>query len=130
MKIFISYASESRPIADRLRGALQADGHRVFQDREEIVVSEAFHRRIREEIQRSDIFLFLASKESVTPGAYALSELKFAERKWRNPEGHVVVFMLGDIQPDALPGYLGSVSAHHDIAGLLFSGLILCALIA
>jgi hypothetical protein len=119
VKIFLSYSAENRQIADRLRGALHAEGHTVFQDREEIKVGDAFHRRIREEIEESDIFLFLASRKSLTPGAYALSELKMAERRWPNPEGHVVAVLLDDVAPGELPGYLGSVSAHRAVGDVV-----------
>ena len=112
MKVFISYGSEQREFADRLRGALVAEGDTVFQDREQISVGEAFHKRIRMEISRADVFVFLATKDSTTTGSYPLSELKQAERLWPNPEGKVFVSLLNGFPPDQLPGYLGSVSAH------------------
>jgi hypothetical protein len=53
----------------------------------------------------------LASYHSVTPGSYALSELTFAEAKWRNPTGYVLPVITNDFDPGYLPAYLRPVTA-------------------
>ena len=85
MKIFLSYASEQRPIAEPLALALEADGHEVFFDRHDLPVGGSYHDRIRDAIDDADRYVFLISPESVEPGSYALTELSLAQARWPQP---------------------------------------------
>ncbi len=110
MRIFLSYPSEQRHIADRIRLALMADGHKVFFDRSELLPGEAFDSAIRRNIQRSDLFVFLVSPESVAKGAYTISELKLAQAKWPHPSGHILPIKVFPTDIDLLPAYIRSVT--------------------
>lgn len=76
--IFVSYASEDREKAESLSATLDTFGFTVFFDRASLVAGEGFSRKIKEEIEASDLFIFLVSEHSITLGRYTLSELKFA----------------------------------------------------
>jgi len=48
MKLFISYPSGQRGLAERLTLALEAEGHEVFIDRADLKAGESFHHTLRE----------------------------------------------------------------------------------
>jgi hypothetical protein len=108
MNVFVSYAAERREAAASIAVALRQDDHDVFFDRSALPAGEGFHRRIREEIRRCDLFLFLFSPESVAPSSYALTELGLAEDRWPDPSGHVLPVVLERIA--MVPPYLSVVS--------------------
>src|SRR3954464_13378939 len=88
--IFLSYSSEQSEAATRIELSLKGDGYAVFRDRTSLPPGESFDARIRAAIEESDLFIFLISRESISPGRYTLTELKFAEQKWGHPGGHVL----------------------------------------
>ena len=110
MKLFLSYPSAQRPLAERLTLALESEGHDVFMDRTDLKVGEAFHQALREAIERADLFVFLITPESVAPGSYALAELGMAQQKWRRPSGCVLPVMVVATPIAALPAYLAAVT--------------------
>lgn len=78
MNVFLSYASEDRALAERVCRVLEAEGHDVFFDRDDLRGGDAFGERIRNAIRRAHILCYLISQASVTPPSYALSELSVA----------------------------------------------------
>ncbi len=88
-------ASAERTVADRLRLALEAEGHEVFFDRSDLDAGQSFHERLRKEIQSADVMIFLITPASVAPGSYTLAELGIAQERWRRPAGHVLPVMIG-----------------------------------
>jgi hypothetical protein len=104
MKIFLSYSHEDSSIALRIAQALEEEKHRVFIDRLDLEQGEVYNRRIREEIEESDGFVFLISPDSVSPGRYTLTELELAVKKWRPSSGHIFSFFARPT--DHLPDYL------------------------
>jgi hypothetical protein len=110
MRIFVSYASERRSVADAIAVGLQQDGHVVFFDRDDLPSGEGYHTRIREEAFKSDLFIFLVSPESVEDGAYTLTELGFAREKWPSPSGHVLPVIVAPTELDRIPAYLRLVT--------------------
>ena len=109
MDIFISYASEQRANAEEIALALRAEGHRPFFDRTALPEGEAYNARIREAVRDCDLFLFLVSPESISAGRYTLTELGFAEEKWRSPAGRVLPVMVRPTDSAAVPAYLRAV---------------------
>jgi tetratricopeptide (TPR) repeat protein len=109
MDIFISYASEQRATAEEIALALRAEGHRPFFDRSELPEGDAYNARIREAIRGCDLLIFLLSPESVSDGRYTLTELRFAEEKWRSPAGHVLPVMVRSTDAAGIPAYLRAV---------------------
>jgi len=76
MKIFISYATEDKDVAEQIHFALEDAGYETFFDREHIKPSEAFRNRIIDEIKQSDIFVFVISYDSVKAGKFTLEEVE------------------------------------------------------
>lgn len=110
MRVFISYASEDRGVAEEIRLALAGADHEVFHDKESLPPGEDYHDRIRTAVARSDVLVFLVTRNSVAPGSYALTELKYARGKWPHPKGKVLPVRIGDVDWNAIPPYLREVT--------------------
>ena len=110
MKLFLSYPSAQRPLAERLMLALESEGHDVFMDRSDLKSGEAFHQRLREAVTRADAMVFLITPEAVAAGGYCLTELGFAQAQWRRPSGRVLPVMVVTTPIAALPAYLSAVT--------------------
>ena len=110
MKIFLSYASEDRPVAEQVALALGAQGHDVFFDREDLPPGDDFHSRIRRAIEGSDQFVFLISPHALDKGSYTLNELEIAQKTWRHPARRVLPVLLPHARIEELPNYLKSVT--------------------
>ena len=108
--VFLSYASEQAEPARQIELSLKADGHAVFVDRSSLPAGESFDARIRAAIEESDLFVFLISAASISPGRYTLTELRFAEDKWEHPAGHVLPVLVERVARDAIPAYLRAVT--------------------
>ncbi len=110
MQIFLSYASEDHELADQVHLALAGGGHHVFFDRDSLPPGGDYHTSIREAVNRSDIFVFLISPNSVVAGSYALTELKYARTKWPHPKGRVLPVLLQEVAWDQIPAFLKAVT--------------------
>jgi len=110
LKLFISYPSDQKDLAERLRLALEAEGHEVFTDRSELREGEPYHETLREAIEDADALVFFITPRSVATGSYALTELDTAQRRWRRPGGHVLPVMVAPTPIDTIPPYLRSVT--------------------
>jgi len=110
VNLFLSYPSAERTVADRLRLALEAEGHEVFFDRSDLDAGQAFHERLRKAIQSADVMIFLITPASVAPGSYTLAELAIAQERWRRPAGHVLPVMIAPTPMASLPPYLSAVT--------------------
>jgi hypothetical protein len=110
MKIFLSYASEDAGIAGQINSALTSEDHIVFFSDDDIHPTEAYDRKIREDIEKSDLFVFLISPDSVKKGKYTLTELNFAEGNWESLAGNVMPVMIRDTPPKAVPSSLARLN--------------------
>lgn len=110
MKIFLSYSSARKDVAEGICFALQAAGHDVFFDKEDLRSGQSYDKRIAEAIDACDLFVFLISPESVKKGHYALTELKVARRRWDNPSGRVLPVMVAPTPLENVPAYLKAVT--------------------
>lgn len=110
MRIFLSYASEDRAVADAIRLALQGDGHDVFFDREDLPPGSEYHTRIRRGIENSDLLVVLVSPRTLDAGSYTLNEISIAQNQWPTPDGRVLPVLLERVNFKELPAYLGSVT--------------------
>jgi TIR domain-containing protein len=109
MRVFLSYATEDRAVAEQTYEALRADRHQVFFDRTELVAGDSYHLRIRDEIARSKIFVFFISSNSLRSGSYAQTELGLAAE---NPSRRrtLIPVRLEDIPFDSLPSALSEIT--------------------
>ncbi len=113
LRIFLCYAREDRDLAVDIAHALTNDGHDVFIDANSLRVATDFNEEIRRAIGRADRFVFLASRHSLRPGVYPLTELGFAEKRWPAGKGNVwPVLVDPSIDPGELPPYLRAVQVH------------------
>lgn len=110
MKIFISYASEHRSVADSINVKLRGEGHTVFFDKDDLPPAQSYDASIRQAITDCDLFIFLISPESIAKNAYALTELGFARDKWKSPVGHVLPVIVSETKMEDMPVYLSAVS--------------------
>lgn len=110
MKIFLSYASKYRAIADDVCCRLQAVGHEVFFDREDLLAGASFDDRIRSAIEDSELFIFLISPEAVAAGHYTRTEVKIASRKWPTPGWHVLPVQVAETPLADIPAYLRALT--------------------
>lgn len=110
MRIFLSHASEDRNTAEQIHLILLNAGHRVSFDRAGIQGGDDFHTWIQKHIKECELLIFLISPDSVARSSYALTELKFAQRKWPNPRGHLLPVIVRQTSPESIPGYLKHVS--------------------
>jgi len=110
MKIFLSYASEDRAVAEPINLALLAQGHDVFFDCDDLQPGAEYDNRVRSAIEDADLFVFLVSGKSIQASRYTLSELGIAQRRWKHPDGRVLPVMIEAIPLAHLPAYLRSVT--------------------
>lgn len=106
ISVFLCYASADKEDAEKIQVAL-TKSFEVFYDDQSISPGEDHHKRIQDSIQNCDLFVFLASKNSLRPGAYARTELESARKKWPNPVGRVLPVLLDS---EKLPPYLEEAS--------------------
>ena len=110
LNIFLCYAYQDRPLAEEIAQALKNRGHDVFFDTYSIRASSDFNERIESAVRESDRFVFLISDESIQPGKYTLTELRFAQMRWPSPAGRVFpVLVEPAVNIQRLPAYLRSV---------------------
>ncbi len=94
--IFISYASEDREAAYKINLALEERGFTTFFDREQLEEGEGYHKKICDNVLKSDVFVFLVSSHSLAKGRYTLNELEYARKKWSHPKDHVLPVLIAD----------------------------------
>lgn len=110
MRIFLSYASEDKNIADEVYLALIGDNNQVFFDHTKIQPSENFNLIIQTEVNKSELFIFLISRYSLKKSSFALTELKFAREKWESPIGYVLPVIIDETDHKIIPPYLKAAS--------------------
>lgn len=110
MKIFISYPSEERSIAERLNYALLQQGHDVFFDREDLAPGLEYDQMIAGSIASSDLVVFLLTPGFVRPGRYTLTEVKLTEERFPAPDGRVLPVLVQPTDIAAIPPYLRAVN--------------------
>jgi hypothetical protein len=111
MRVFVSYASEQHDLAKRIALALRSVAREVFFDRHALGAGDEFNAEIRRALLRSDVLIFLASRDALRAGAYPLTELGIAERRWPHPAGRVLPVLVDSTPVAELPPYLRAVSA-------------------
>ncbi len=111
MRIFLSYASAQRPLAERINQLLQSEGHSVFFDRDDLPAGETYGDRIRVAVARCHVFIFLVAPDSVSAGSYALTELAFAEQLPRRQAPAMIPVLAAPIASmDMLPPFLAPLT--------------------
>ncbi len=112
MRVFLSYSRSDHKTVERIKAALNAAGYDTFLDTDKLPMGQEYNARIKRAVDSSDLFVFLASENSVRPNSYAKIELGYAEDKWRNPAGYVQPILIDGFEANDLPAYI------HPIGGL------------
>jgi formylglycine-generating enzyme required for sulfatase activity len=110
MRVFLSYSSVDRKLAEAIQLALRAQGHTVFFDRTDLPPGEEYDTRIRRAIEKSQLFVFLITPDSLEAGSYTLTELGIAQKTWNHPAGRLLPVVLRPTPLDRIPPYLRSVT--------------------
>jgi hypothetical protein len=110
MRIFLTFASEQRDIAESILLALRNRGHKVFFSHDDLPPGDSFDLRIQKAIASSELLIFLISPESVTRGRYTLTELAFARDQWRSPRGRLLPVVVAPVPMASMPNYLKAVT--------------------
>jgi len=104
--VFISYAREDEDLAEDIYHALERAGHSAILDKKALSRGEEFNVEIKRLIDSADFFVFLVSPEAVAQGAYARTELSFAEERWaRNRTGFLPV-LVRETDTKLLPAFI------------------------
>lgn len=118
MKVFLSYKSKERKIAESIYFELEAVGHSTFLDCTALQPGESFSPTIERELRSSDLMIFLLTHDSIAPGAYTLTELEIAKEVWRHPEGHVLTVNLEKVPIESLPAYLAATTIFFPVGNI------------
>ncbi len=110
MKVFLSYPSELKAMAEPIAVSLESRGHDVFFDRTDLPPGEQYEQQIETAIEQSDYFVFLISPSAVEEGRFTRTELKFVQQKWPVPSGRVLPVMAESTSFDDIPAYLKSLT--------------------
>lgn len=109
-RVFLSYSSEDRAVAESIAQALTNAGHKVFFDKSSLPPGSDYNDQIRKAVSSSDRFVFLASRSGLAQGKYTRTELDFAQQRWPSPVGRVYPVLVDpQFNPAELPAYLRSV---------------------
>jgi formylglycine-generating enzyme required for sulfatase activity len=110
LRIFLSYPSQDRAIAESVCLALRAEGHSVFFDRTDLPAGEEYDARIRAAIERSHLAIFILSPDAVDRGSYTLTEIEIAAKTWPRAGSRVLPVVVRHLDYALLPAYLRSVT--------------------
>jgi len=110
MRVFLSYSSEDRKLVEPIYLSLRAQGHTVFFDRADLPPGEEYDARIREAIEKSQLFVFMLSPDSLKSGSYTLTELSIAQKTWEYPGGRLLPVVLRPMGLDQVPAYLKAIT--------------------
>lgn len=110
MRIFLSYATEQKNVAEPIAFSLRSRGHHVFLDKDDLPPGQTFDDQIQKAVESSDILIFLVSPTSVAKGRYTRTELEFARAVWRHPANRVLPVMIEPTPIADVPTFLKGVT--------------------
>jgi hypothetical protein len=111
MRIFVSHAAPNRTDAELVAHALTAHNeHEVFLDKKVLQPGQPYFREIRQQIDASDLFVCLLSRDALKPRSYVLFEIDYASK--RKPALPPLPVDVGLEREDyqQIPAYLRGVS--------------------
>jgi hypothetical protein len=109
MRVFLCFASEQKDRAEEIALGIRKQEHDVFFAPSSLAPTTDFDYRLRQAIQKTHLFVFLVSPESVAKGGYTLSELEFAQQRWPSPVGRVLPVYITPTPISNVPAYLRAV---------------------
>lgn len=109
-RVFLSYASEYKALAEQIALSLRGHGFKVFYDRDDLPPGASYDDKILRAIEASSAFVFLLSPQALQDGRYTLTELHLARRRWPNPSRAVLPVMAAPVAMARIPDYLKAVT--------------------
>src|SRR5438093_12247489 len=106
MRVFLSYSSEDRKLVEPIYLSLRAQEHTVFFDRADLPPGEEYDARIREAIEKSQLFVFMLSPDFLKSGSYMFIELSIVQKIWEYFGGRLLFVVLWLTGLDQVPVYL------------------------
>jgi TIR domain len=113
MKVFLSYSSAQRPLAEKIVELLDSEGHDVFFDRDSLQAGETFDQRIRKAIGGCQLFIFLVSAESVKHGSYTRTELALVEMLDDSVRPAILPVLVAPLDLALLPAFLSTRTVYQ-----------------
>jgi len=110
MRIFLSYATEQKSVAEPIAFSLRSRGHSVFLDKDDLPPGRSFDEQIQKAVEQSDVMIYLVSPTSVAKGRYTRTELEFARAAWRHPADRVLPVMIEPTPIADVPSFLKGVT--------------------
>jgi hypothetical protein len=110
VKVFISYSRTQHRLAESLSVRLLGENHTTFFDVTSLPAGEGYDAKIRDAINKADLFVFLISPDSIRKESYAQAEMTIAQGRWPNPSGRVLPVMVEPTPLDQVPPYLTAVT--------------------
>src|SRR5207237_8237625 len=80
MRVFLSYSSEDRKLVEPIYLSLRAQRHTVFFDRADLPPGEEYDARLREPIEKSQLFVFMLTPASLTSDCFTLNQLNVTQQ--------------------------------------------------
>lgn len=111
MKIFVSFSSKDRAVAETIAESLKGAGHQVFFDQDSLPPGDSYDLRIQRAVTESDFMVFCLSEHSIRPASYALTELRHARKRWPSAKDKVLPVIVGPVDFEKVPAYLKAVTA-------------------
>ena len=109
MNIFLFYARKDKNLVLSVSGALNLAGFQTFLDSNGLPIGEEFNTQISAAIKHAGLFMFFVSQHSTLPRSFALTELSFAEAKWINPSGYVLLVIIDGFDTKKLPLHISNI---------------------
>ena len=110
MKVFLSHASDQKPLAEKVAFSLRDRGFQVFLDKDDLPAGKSYDAQIEAAVNASDMMVYLISPQSVTRGRYTLTELEYARRRWGTPHNRVLPVMAEPTGMAEIPEFLKAVT--------------------
>lgn len=117
-KVFLSYAQQDRPVAERLRRSLERLGC-IVADPIGFEPGESFGYQVEEAVRSSDRVVLLLSKHRQRDPLQESEWQAALEAKWEDADKRIIPVVLGDAE---VPSFVRSTAVAEDF-GLHLSGL-------
>ena len=104
MKIFVSHADEQKKVVEQIAIALRNADHIAIFDKDDLPADGGYNTRIRLAIERSDVFIYYVSPESVAEDCYARTELLFAQKHFKKGCQSPVAYVSERTNPEIVDG--------------------------
>ncbi len=83
--------------------------YEVYFDRLSLRSGDVWDEKIIDQINQSDLFIYLISPDSIAPDNFCHNELAVAKKKWPSPKGHILAVEIVPTDAKQIDPYVLSV---------------------